>query len=58
MKGTLLYSTKGDPVMFIPEQEKFDLAEWGKLMNTLDIWKKQNKNVIRKTILKLKKDGI
>ena len=44
--------------MFIPEQEKFDLAEWGKLMNTLDIWKKQNKNVLRKTILKLKKDGI
>jgi hypothetical protein len=56
MGGTLYTNTKGDPVLYVQDQEKFDLKEFDKWMNEL---KKlyRDKNVFKDTIFKIKPNG-
>ncbi len=56
MGGTLYTNTKGDPVLYVQDQEKFDLKEFDKWMNEL---KKlyRGKNVFKDTIFKIKPNG-
>lgn len=57
MGGTLYTDTKGNPVLYVQDQEKFNMKEWDQWMEQLNKSLNKNKNVFRKTILKIKSNG-
>jgi len=57
MGGTLYTDTKGNPVLYVQDQEKFNMKEWDQWIEQLHRSLNRDKNIFRKTILKIKPNG-